>query len=237
MGGEWLLTFVYSLLIAIAIVLVLTLIIAAVAWSNQGSGKNCCPEPLCPAYILNPHPDARTFLLARVDGSTSGVANLCATGSFTVQRMNNESLLYTVTTPPDTFITDIYTLEVGSECDFPLTADGCAVDLTAYHHQSYACGTTTNVQTFTSTIADLCNKSCVNMSILVVMATDDTCDTLQMLTLATGKPIALSGNCVTNPCPANSCCDPIVPNHTKIHLTRCRTCPTLPASPAENPAT
>jgi len=232
MSGEWLMSFVCALLIAFAVILVFTLIIAVVAWARQGcceTPKNgCpCPDPLCPVFVRNPDPDDRTFLLARVDGSVSGTDNLCATGAFTIQRTGENDLLYTVTTPVGTFITDIYTLEVGKPCDFPLTTDGCAVDLTAFHHASYPCDTTSNVRTFTSTItaaaaAARCHST-IYTSILVVFSTDaETCTPVQMMTLATGKPITLTGNCVTNPCPADSCCDPIVPNFTKIKIPKCR---------------
>lgn len=229
---DWMVSCFYALIIAIVIILIVTLLLALVAWAtgcgkkkkrHGGCGKPDC-APLCPVYLRNPHPDDRVFQLARVDGSANGSDNACSTGSFTIQRINSGELLYTVTMPANTFITDIYTLEVACERDFPLTPDGCAVDLTQFHHQTYPCEETSNVQTFTSTLSLGCNQSPIFVSILVVFSDSEICDPLQMMTLSGNgtQPITLTGNCITPPCPPESCCDPIVPNFIKLKLPRCR---------------
>jgi hypothetical protein len=230
----------YGLVVAILAILLLSVLVALVAWAatraggcDSNKGSSCC-APACPVWVRNPRPDDRVFMLARVDGSSTG-GNGCATGSFTVQRQSNNQLLYTVTTPPDTFITDIYTLEVRCPGDFPLTPDGCAVDLSAFHHQRYDCATTSNVQLFNSTISAVHTCRCLDISVLVVFSDSDTCDPLQMMTIAGpgAKPIPLTGDCTTPICPPDSCCDPIVPSFVHAKLPRCRPSdPPQPSSPS-----
>jgi hypothetical protein len=228
---EWTVSIFYALCFAILVILIVTLLLALVAWAIKGcKKKGCCKStcsPLCPVYLRNPHPDDRVFQLARVDGSTSGSDNSCATGSFTIQRVNSGELLYTVTTPPDTLITDIYVLEVLCENDFPLTLDHCGVDLTQFHHESYLCEETSNVQSFTSTLSQSVSCSTsgrIFVSLLVVFSDSETCDPVQMMTISGHcvKPITLTGNCITPPCPSGSCCDPIVPSFIKLRLPKCR---------------
>jgi hypothetical protein len=50
------------------------------------------------------------------------------------------------------------------------------------------------------------------------------------MTLATGKPIPMNANCVAPTCPTNSCCDPVIPNYTKIHIPRCKLTSTTTSS-------
>lgn len=232
---KWVVSIFYALLFAVIIVVVVTLLLTLVAWAvkacggkkKKGCGNPNC-APVCPVYVRNPKPDDRVFQLARVDGSTSGSANGCATGSFTIQRLNSNQLLYTVTTPADTLITDIYALEVSCENDFPLTLDRCGVDLTQFHHQTFACDSTSNVQTLTSTLSSsiICGGGGGRMlvSLLVIFSDSETCDPVQMMTIVgrAAKPIALTGNCITPPCPTNACCDPIVPNFVQLKLAKCR---------------
>lgn len=234
-GWGWLVSSFYALVVVIMVILVVTLIAALIAWAAEGcsSGKKkrgCCSTrgaPVCPVYIRNPKPDDTTFSLGRADGS-SDASNGCATGFFTVQRSGPSSLLYTVTTPENTLITDIYTLEVPCEGDFPLTTDGCAVDLSAFHHQTFSCNDTSNQQTFTSPLAAsaLCNRrGKLLISMLVVFSDDqETCETVQMMTVVgrAAKPIALKENCLIPPCPPEQCCDPVVPNFVRVKLPRCR---------------
>jgi hypothetical protein len=226
----WLWSFLYAVLVAFAVVVVFVLIIAVIAWCGGGGRKRggcrapSCP-PLCPVYLRNPEPDDRTFLLARRDGSASGSDNGCATGSFTVQRTGPSELQYTITTPDGTLITDVYTLEVAAPNDFPLTSDGCAVDLTLYRHATFPCDDTSNVQTVVAPLNEglaSCREH-IYISILVVMSdVPDTCTPLQMMTLRTGHPVRLTGNCVTPPCAADTCCDPVVPHYARVCLPRCR---------------
>ena len=241
--GAWLVSAFYALIVAILIILAITIIVALVAWAagNRNQTKCCRKSQTCPAYILNPCPDKRNFSLARVDGSPTG-SNHCETGSFTIQRTAENELLYTVTTPPDTFITDIYELEVACESDFPLTSDGCAVDLTAFHHQTYSCETTSNVQTGISFINAVQSRRDIFVSVLVIYSDSDTCTPLRMMTISgpCAKPIILTGSCVTPTCPPESCCDPIIPSFIKVKLPRCHPShipeTTLGSEPIANPS-
>lgn len=233
--GDWGSMF-SAFMVAVLILVAFIIVISLVSWAcgPRTENKKCCSRPTtCPVFVKNPRPDDKTFSLARVDGSIDGTNN-CSTGSFTLQRTSCNQLLYTVTTPINTSITDIYTLEVACESDFPLTPDGCAVNLTAYNHEIFPCDSTSNVQTLTSTLSDnlACRRNLFISVLVVFSANQETCEPLQMMTIsgAASKPITLTGSCTTIPCPIQSCCDPIIPSFIKIHLPPCTTISSSPTA-------
>lgn len=197
---------------AIVLIAIFAIIIVLVAWGSKRSSNHNNRRS---SFIQNPHPDTQTFVLAqRSDPFTD-----CPMGSFTIQRISRDELTYTVLLETGLFVTDIYTLEVNDVCDFPLTIDRCAVDLSAYHHENYPC--TSNVQSFTSSITTLDHlHDNVYFSILVVYTTDSTsCLPVELMTLKTGKPIPLDDFCVVPTCPTGTCCNPDVPHYERIRLT------------------
>jgi hypothetical protein len=235
--------FLWAIGSLIIIVVLVMLIVAGVSWisGRRGGGSGgCCSKPhcagACPIYLRNPTPVDNLFPLGRVDGSIGG-ENSCATGVMTIQRSANNLLLYNVTTPVGSTLTDIYALEVEFESQFPLTSDGCTVDLTQFKHVTFDCATGANSGTLTSDVSSLANASHLLIAVVARFSADGSCisDSFQLMTLtgSAANSIPLTGNCITPECAASMCCDPVVPNYMRVQFPKCRVLSiSSPASPA-----
>lgn len=213
---EWLSNSIWLVGFALVIVILVGAIIyiAQIEWD-----KPTKPLPIGPVFIENPHPDRSLFLLGQIQGAGS---DSCLTGHFTIKRVGPDSLLYDITLPTSTTITDIYVLESVCESDFPLAADGCAVDLSTFHHENFPCTSSTNHQTIVTKLATpvLCHNHML-ISMIVAYSTDlTTCSTVQMMTITNrgAKSITMREDCIVPPCEPNQCCDPIIPNFIRVKL-------------------
>lgn len=171
---------------------------------------------ICVVYMQRSVARPRTFPLSRVDGSLHH-SNGCATGSVTIEE-SDSTYFYTVRTPAGTFVTDVYVLEVGHTLLFPLTPDGCSVDLSRFGHARLD-RVRDSHQARVSSRKPSGRGKCVLISLLVVYSSISDRSSHQMMTFGScngAKPIPLMGECLINPCPTGTCCDPVIPSYVSL---------------------